>query len=56
VEAVHGVTMRQRSPQPRRLCNIIAEAYPTVPKLFGVSAYRPKTSLFRKVGKLLGSA
>ena len=56
VEAVHGVTMRQRSPQPRRLCNIIAEAYPTVPKLFDVSAYRPKTSLFQKVGKLLGSA
>jgi len=56
VEAVHGVTIRQRSPQPRRLCNIIAEVYPTVPTLFDVSALQTKTSLFQKVGKLLGSS
>jgi len=55
MEAVHGVTVRQRSLLPRRLCNIIAETYPTVPKLFDVSAYRPKTSLIQKVGKLLGA-
>jgi hypothetical protein len=55
VEAVHGVTMRQRSPLPRRLCNIIAEAYPMVPKLFDVSAYRSKTSFLQKVGKVLGA-
>jgi len=55
VEAVHGVTMRQPSPLPRRLCNIIAETYPTVPKLFDVSAYQPKTSFLQKVGKLLGA-
>lgn len=53
-EAVHGVTVREPSPLPRRLCNIIAETYPTVPKLFDVDAYQPKKSIFRKIGKLLG--
>ncbi len=55
VEAVHGVTVRQRSPLPRRLCNIIAETYPTVPRLFDVSAYRRKTSVIQRVGNLLGA-
>ena len=55
VEAVHGVTVRQRSPLPRRLCNIIAETYPTVPKLFDVSAYQRKTPVIQTVGKLLGA-
>lgn len=53
-EAVHGVTARQRSPLPRRLCNIIAETYPTVPKLFDVAAYHPEKSIFQKIGRLLG--
>ena len=38
-EAMHGVTVRQPSLLPRRLCNFIAETYPTVPKLFDISAY-----------------
>ncbi len=40
---------------PRCLCNIIAKTYPTVPRLFDVFAYQPKTSLFQKVGKLFGA-
>ena len=54
VEAVHGVTVRQRSLLPRRLCNIIAETYPTMSKLFDISAYQPKKSLLQKVGKFFG--
>lgn len=54
-EAVHGVTAREASPLPRRLCNIIAETYPTVRKLFDVSAYEPKKSFFRRIGAQLGA-
>jgi hypothetical protein len=53
-DSVHGVTVRERSQAPRRLVNIIAEVYPTVPKLFGVEAMQPRNSVFRRIGKLLG--
>ena len=53
-DAVHGVTIRQRSQAPRRLVNIIAEVYPTAPTLFDVAAFPPKATIFQKIGKMLG--
>lgn len=54
-EAVHGVTARGPSPLPRRLCNIIAETYPTVRKLFDVSAFEPKKSFLERIGARFGA-
>jgi len=45
--SVHGVTPRQRTERPRRLCNLIAEVYPTTPRLFDLPARR-RGVMFRR--------
>lgn len=52
--AVHGVATRETTPYPRRLCEIMADADPTVPKLFQLSGRPPKRSVMDWIGKVLG--
>lgn len=54
--AVHGVSARSASPYPRRLCNIIAEVYPTTPRLFDVARHQTDLSWSRRIADWLGRA
>jgi len=45
--SVHGVTPRQRTQRPRLLCNLIAEVYPSMPRLFDLPARR-RGGVFRR--------
>jgi hypothetical protein len=52
LDGIHGVTAKQPSPHPRRLCNIIAEVYPTMPRLFEVEPYQAKRPLAHSLRRL----
>lgn len=54
LDGVHGVTAKQPSPHPRRLCNIIAEVYPTMPRLFEVEPYQAKRPLAQGLRRFFG--
>ena len=51
LQAVHGVTAREKSIYPRRLCNIIMETYPTTPSLFEVKPYQKYRSFLGSIFK-----
>ncbi len=51
--AVHGVSARAASPYPRQLCNIIAEVYPTTPRLFDVAPHQTDLSWSRRIANRL---
>ena len=51
LEAVHGVTAREKCVYQRRLCNVIIEIYPSFPCLFEVKPYQKKTSFLSKLFK-----
>ncbi len=55
LDGVHGVTCKQPSPHPRRLCNIIAEVYPTMPRLFEIAPYQAKRTLAQGLRRLFGA-
>ena len=48
--ATHGVSQRSITPYPRRLCEILADAEPTVPKLFELSGKVPTPTIIDRIG------
>jgi hypothetical protein len=54
LDAIHGVSPRAVTTNPRRLVNIIAEVYPTVGQLFDERPYQEKGAFFRKILKRAG--
>jgi hypothetical protein len=45
LDAAHGVTVRDPTPHPRRLCEVLADAEPTLPKLFSLGEEKDRNWL-----------
>ena len=54
IDGVHGVTVRDITPFPRRLVNIIAEVYPSVERLFDERPFLKTTGFVDQVKSRLG--
>jgi hypothetical protein len=49
LNAIHSVSVRNVTPFPRRLVNIIAEVYPTIDRLFDERPYAEKPRLLQRI-------